>query len=172
MCLPARSMNNANETNSSRPSAKPNTHLYASLVKDVWDSYYGKEAICILIMGLIDLGLPFFESCTLCSQFLLEAIVAIKILQEVTCIYSWAFVFLFCLFCVISADIFTLQFYIYLFFTENCRLAHNLFSQLIIKNLMYLLCSIISVSINDIYSGWQMDSNGNEVISAPRMRIA
>lgn len=62
MCLPARSMNNANETNSSRPGAKPNTHLYASLVKDVRDSYYGKEAICILIMGLIDLGLPFFES--------------------------------------------------------------------------------------------------------------
>lgn len=75
MSLPARSMNNANETNSSRPSAKPNTHLYASLVKDVRDSYYGTEAICILIMGLIDLGLPFFESCT--SEFLLNLITTI-----------------------------------------------------------------------------------------------
>lgn len=44
MRLPASSMNNANETNSPRPSAKPNTHLYASLVKDVrfllWEGNY------------------------------------------------------------------------------------------------------------------------------------
>lgn len=66
MRLAAGSMNNANETNSSRPSAKPNTHLYASLVKDVWGSYYGAEAVCTLIMSLIDLGFPFLERLEAC----------------------------------------------------------------------------------------------------------
>lgn len=61
MCLAAGSMNNANETNSSRPSAKPNTHLYALLVKDVRGCYYEMEEVCILIMDLIDFGFPFLE---------------------------------------------------------------------------------------------------------------
>lgn len=61
MRLPARLMNNANETNSSRPSARPTAHLYALRLKYVRFLLWQGNSI------LMWLSFAFFQSeCALC----------------------------------------------------------------------------------------------------------